>query len=173
LLQVPHPWTINERTRLVAACEEKQIRAAEVGGGNSKGTGTVLLRSVNARRPLEPVLAAGKNLPREELPRLRKVARKGLIPMSAKTKTLSTAVVPIAEQGPQLPVSISSLLTPEEVAERLAVSVAWVRSQTRSRAYVREKDPLPCVRLGKFVRFRWTDIELWLERQASTRSVSK
>jgi len=58
-------------------------------------------------------------------------------------------------------------LTPEEVAERLAVSVAWVRSQTRSRAYVREKDPLPCVRLGKFVRFRWTDIEQWLERQAS------
>jgi excisionase family DNA binding protein len=88
--------------------------------------------------------------------------------MNAKPKTLSTAMVPVAEHRPPIPVPTSSLLTPEEVAERLAVSVAWVRSQTRSRAYVREKDPLPCVRLGKFVRFRWTDIEQWLERQAST-----
>jgi excisionase family DNA binding protein len=85
--------------------------------------------------------------------------------MTAKPKTSSTGIVQIAEQRPPIPVPTSSLLTPEEVAERLAVSVAWVRNQTRSRAYIREKDPLPCVRLGKFVRFRWSDIEQWLERQ--------
>jgi hypothetical protein len=31
LLQVPHPWSINERTRLVAACEAKRLLANEVG----------------------------------------------------------------------------------------------------------------------------------------------
>jgi predicted DNA-binding transcriptional regulator AlpA len=81
--------------------------------------------------------------------------------MSAKP---STAVVEIAEQRPA-PTPVSMLLTPEQLAEKLAVSVAWVRDQTRHRTYVREKDPLPCVRLGKFVRFRWSDIEQWIDRQ--------
>jgi hypothetical protein len=91
--------------------------------------------------------------------------------MSAKPKTSSTAVVQMAEQRPA-PTPVSMLLTPELLAEKLAVSVAWVRDQTRHRTYVREKDPLPCVRLGKFVRFRWSDIEQWLDRQGQ-RDASK
>jgi hypothetical protein len=31
LLQVPHPWSINERRRLVATCEAKPLLANEVG----------------------------------------------------------------------------------------------------------------------------------------------
>jgi hypothetical protein len=85
--------------------------------------------------------------------------------MSAKPKNTSTAVVQIAEQRPAPAAPNSFLLTPEQLAERLNVSVVWVRDQTRHRCYVREKDPLPCVHLGKFVRFRWSDIEQWLDRQ--------
>jgi excisionase family DNA binding protein len=57
------------------------------------------------------------------------------------------------------------LLTPEQLAERLAVAESWVREKTRERARLRDKDPLPVIRLGKYVRFRWSDVEAWLERQ--------
>ena len=57
------------------------------------------------------------------------------------------------------------LLTPKELAERLNVPPSWVREKTRHRARVRDVDPLPVIRLGKYVRFRWTDIEAWLARQ--------
>jgi len=57
------------------------------------------------------------------------------------------------------------LLTPEQLAERLAVAESWVREKTRERARARDKDPLPVIRLGKYVRFRWSDVEAWLERQ--------
>jgi len=59
----------------------------------------------------------------------------------------------------------SPLLTPQQLAERMAVPVSWIREKTRRRARVRDKDPLPVVRLGKYVRFRWSDIEEWLQRQ--------
>jgi excisionase family DNA binding protein len=48
------------------------------------------------------------------------------------------------------------LLRPEEVAERLAVPVSWVRSNTRSGA-------IPHVQLGRYPRYRWADVEAWLE----------
>jgi|HubBroStandDraft_4_1064222.scaffolds.fasta_scaffold328480_2 excisionase family DNA binding protein len=66
----------------------------------------------------------------------------------------------------QAPVSTSSiLLTPQQLAERLAVRPSWIREKTRERARVRDKDPLPVVRLGKYVRFRWSAVEAWLSRQ--------
>jgi len=58
------------------------------------------------------------------------------------------------------------LLTPDQLAERLSVPVSWIREKTRERARVRDEDPLPVVRLGKYVRFRWNDIEAWLQRQS-------
>jgi len=36
-----------------------------------------------------------------------------------------------------------------ELAQRWRVPVSWIREQTRDRA----SDPLPCVRLGRYVRF--------------------
>ena len=47
------------------------------------------------------------------------------------------------------------LLTAEEVAERLAVPVSWVRESTRSGA-------MPCVRLGRYVWFEVEQVEAWL-----------
>ena len=58
------------------------------------------------------------------------------------------------------------LLTPEQLAERLAVPVSWVREKTRERGRVRDEDPLPVVRLGKYVRFLWKDVEAWIVRQS-------
>ena len=48
------------------------------------------------------------------------------------------------------------LLTADEVAELLAVPVSWVRESTRSGA-------MPCVRLGRYVRFELAAVEGWLE----------
>lgn len=47
-----------------------------------------------------------------------------------------------------------------ELARRWRVPVSWIREQTRGRA----ADPLPCVRLGRYVRFEWRSpklIEWW------------
>jgi excisionase family DNA binding protein len=49
-----------------------------------------------------------------------------------------------------------ALLTAKEVAERLAVKESWVRSATRSGA-------IPHVKLGRYQRYRWADVETWLE----------
>jgi hypothetical protein len=50
-----------------------------------------------------------------------------------------------------------------ELVRRWRVPVSWIREQTRSRA----TDPLPCLKFGKYVRFRWQSPELehWLGRR--------
>ncbi|MCI0724360.1 MAG: helix-turn-helix domain-containing protein [Acidobacteria bacterium] len=53
------------------------------------------------------------------------------------------------------------LLTLEEVAELLKVPPSWVYSHTRRRAL----DRIPGFRLGKYWRFRESDVLVWLERQ--------
>jgi hypothetical protein len=54
------------------------------------------------------------------------------------------------------------LLTPEQLAERLQVPKSWVFEQTRGRAKVRSKTPLPCIRLGKYLRFSWVQVCEWM-----------
>jgi hypothetical protein len=54
------------------------------------------------------------------------------------------------------------LLTPGELAQRLKVSTSWVFEQTRQRAKVRNKTPLPCIRLGKYLRFSWVQVCQWM-----------
>ena len=53
-----------------------------------------------------------------------------------------------------------------ELAKRWGIPVTWVREQTRSRA----TDPLPHVRLGRYVRFEWNSPELikWWDRRRTT-----
>ena len=62
------------------------------------------------------------------------------------------------------------LLTAEELAERLRVPPTWVREQTRSRAL--DGDPLPHLRFGRYVRFRWgsPELEACLRRRLCTKS---
>jgi len=57
------------------------------------------------------------------------------------------------------------LLTADEVAELLTVPVSWVRESTLSGA-------MPCVRLGRYVRFDRAAVESWLQecRQPDRRS---
>jgi hypothetical protein len=63
------------------------------------------------------------------------------------------------------------LLTAEELAERLRVPASWIREQTRSRAL--DGDPLPHLRLGRYIRFRWgsQELEAWLHRRLFTKSL--
>lgn len=48
------------------------------------------------------------------------------------------------------------LLTAPELADRLAVPKTWILESARSGA-------MPCVRLGRYVRFDLADVEKWLE----------
>jgi excisionase family DNA binding protein len=56
------------------------------------------------------------------------------------------------------------LLTAEQIAERLAVPVSWVRSSTRSGV-------IPHVRLGRYVRYDWPAVEAWVESCSKPRRV--
>jgi excisionase family DNA binding protein len=55
----------------------------------------------------------------------------------------------------------AELLTVEEVATLLKVDKSWVYERTRRRSV----DRIPGFRLGKYWRFRETDVLAWLERQ--------
>jgi len=61
------------------------------------------------------------------------------------------------------------MLTAEELAERLRIPASWIREQTRARAL--ENDPIPHLRLGRYIRFRWgsPELEAWLRQRLSTR----
>jgi hypothetical protein len=59
------------------------------------------------------------------------------------------------------------LLTPEQLAERLQVARSWVFEQTRNRAKIRNRNPLPCIRLGKYLRFSWVAVSAWLAENSS------
>jgi hypothetical protein len=77
------------------------------------------------------------------------------------------SLAPAANTPKSQPVPpVGALLTPQQLAEKLAVPASWIREKTRRRARVRDSDPLPVVRLGKYVRFRWTEVEAWLARQS-------
>jgi hypothetical protein len=51
----------------------------------------------------------------------------------------------------------------KELARRWTLPESWIRDQVRARA----SDPIPHVRFGKYVRFRWGSSELngWAERR--------
>jgi hypothetical protein len=68
-------------------------------------------------------------------------------------------------QSPRL--DPGDILTPEQLAERLQVSKSWVFEQTRNRAKVRNNNPLPCIRLGKYLRFSWPQVCQWMAENNS------
>lgn len=57
------------------------------------------------------------------------------------------------------------VLTAEELAQRWRVPESWIREQVRSRC----SDPIPHVRLGRYVRFSWgsSDLNDWWARRQS------
>lgn len=76
----------------------------------------------------------------------------------SRTKTIdigSPASVPAIE--PQ------DILTLREVSRRLKVSDRWVYEKTRRRT----PDPLPVIRIGRYVRFHWPTIVRWLHAHSN------
>ena len=50
------------------------------------------------------------------------------------------------------------ILTPDELAARLKVRRTWVYEQTRAR----NRNPLPRLRTGRYLRFDWKKVVEWL-----------
>jgi hypothetical protein len=57
----------------------------------------------------------------------------------------------------------SLLLTPQELAAALKIPVSRVYQESRKRG----PDAIPCVRLGKYVRFRLPHVLEWFERRGA------
>ncbi len=69
-----------------------------------------------------------------------------------KDDRLSTSRIEVSAEN-------NALLEVHEVAEMLKVPVSWVYERTRRRAVGR----LPHLKVGKYVRFRRSEIEAYLE----------
>ena len=60
----------------------------------------------------------------------------------------------------------SVILTPSELAERLKVSERWIYEKSRRRC----PNPLPVIRIGRYLRFDWSEVSAWLRRQSERRA---
>jgi hypothetical protein len=60
---------------------------------------------------------------------------------------------------------LQTLIDAAQLAELLRVPESWVRNRTRARTPPAER--IPCVRLGRYVRFAWGSPQLqnWLQRR--------
>jgi hypothetical protein len=54
--------------------------------------------------------------------------------------------------------SPADILTPQELAVRLKVRTGWVYEQMRPR----RTNPLPTIKLNRFLRFHWPTVCAWL-----------
>lgn len=63
---------------------------------------------------------------------------------------------------------LDELLTVDEVAALLKVSKSWVYEHTRSRGVPRG-ERLPCIKLGKYVRFEPAAVRAYLASRAASR----
>jgi excisionase family DNA binding protein len=70
--------------------------------------------------------------------------------------------------GSSLGQQAMEILTPEEVAKRLKVKVSWVYEKRRPRT----KNPIPCLPLGRYIRFDWNQVLKWLDGLAGEDSHS-
>jgi hypothetical protein len=81
------------------------------------------------------------------------------------TKTIdgkSGGVQSVSKCGSYAPVE---LIESAELAARWRVPESWVRNRTR--AHTPREERIPCVRLGRYVRFEWgsTRLQKWLEKK--------
>ncbi len=63
---------------------------------------------------------------------------------------------------------MNDFLTIDELAEKLRVPKSWIYGQTRRKG----PDCIPCVRVGKYLRFREQDVMAWLEGQKEDRGAA-
>jgi len=82
-------------------------------------------------------------------------------------KAARTAPAPAEPKRADAPVKTDdAILTPEEVAELLKVPPTWVYEKTRQRC----QNPIPCLRIGRYIRFRLSAVEAWLGQQSTERA---
>ena len=65
----------------------------------------------------------------------------------------------VTQPAPRVSPASEALLTVHEVAELLRVPVSWVYERTRRRGIER----LPHIKIGKYLRFRLREVELYVE----------
>lgn len=63
---------------------------------------------------------------------------------------------------------VPNVLTPQQVAEILQVKASFIYEQSRKRAGIRNPDPLPVIKIGRYLRIRRGDLEAWIARQKPT-----
>jgi len=80
---------------------------------------------------------------------------------------VTAAKLGVAQPSQSVSLRPEDILTPAQLAERLQVSKSWVFEQTRNRAKLRSKKPLPCIRLGKYLRFSWPQVCQWMAEDHS------
>jgi len=61
------------------------------------------------------------------------------------------------------PIDPAQILTLSEIAERLKVSERWVYEKSRRLC----QNPLPVIRIGRYLRFNWLDVSAWLQRHSN------
>ncbi len=59
--------------------------------------------------------------------------------------------------------NLGEILTPEELADRLKVSVSWIYEKRRPRC----SNPIPALPMGRLMRFDWETIVEWLRGLAA------
>lgn len=57
------------------------------------------------------------------------------------------------------PIAPGDILTPQQLAERLQVPLSWIYEKSRRR----QQQPLPTFRIGKYIRFSWVAVSIWLQ----------
>lgn len=72
---------------------------------------------------------------------------------------MTESVIHAISVAPRFSTEAERLLTVQEVAELLRVPVSWVYERTRRRG----DQHFPHIKMGKYVRFRPTEIEAYLE----------
>lgn len=75
----------------------------------------------------------------------------------------------LLERAQQYQAPSPNIITPEEVAARLKVPESWVYEKTRARC----RNPIPCLRLGRYIRFDWNAVVNWLSVEAEKSSNAK
>lgn len=63
-------------------------------------------------------------------------------------------------------ISPVDILTPKELSKRLKVTKSWIYESTRKRGRV-TGTPLPVLKVGRYLRFVWSDVSAWLRANQS------
>jgi hypothetical protein len=81
--------------------------------------------------------------------------------MSAKISAMNMGPMATGSTPESKPLDPRDILTVEELSRRLKVKASWVYEKSRSRGQF-AGEPLPVLRVGKYLRFDWRAVTEWL-----------